>query len=386
MLPLSVSPALRTLLLLRQWDWTRRSAIKLKEEKLRAVLFSPVHFRGGMLLHLGLPMEMKCPIRCFPNAVYLNLKEHITFSTSNSLKSAAATGRSLYNVCEIRSKRGLLKMQAATEKETESDRKVKEEERRRKIGLANKGKVPWNKGIKHTPDTRRRIKQRTIEALRNPKVRDKMSEHQQPHSDETKEKIRASMKQIWAERLRSKRLKEKFTLLWSESIAEAARRGGSGEVELDWDSYEKSALEISSEQKLQLAQEKARTKEENKTEKKRRVVERKKERQERHQRGGKARKPRQNMECATVASRSKLNKRLTKIHKKKTSLGKIAVEKDRVVSVAAKLEKLDLELIRKERRRGDISLADQIQAAKNQRGNDFSSRFGLFAMKSIDFD
>lgn len=213
-----------------------------------------------------------------------------------------------------------------------------------------------------------------------------MSEHQQPHSDETKEKIRASMKQIWAERLRSKRLKEKFTSLWSESIAEAARRGGSGEVELDWDSYEKSALEISSEQKLQLAQEKARTKEENKTEKKRRVVERKKERQERHQRRGKARKPRQNMECATVASRSKLNKRLTKIHKKKTSLGKIAVEKDRVVSVAAKLEKLDLELIRKERRRGDISLADQIQAAKNQRGNDFSSRFGLFAMKSIDFD
>ncbi|KAG2313974.1 hypothetical protein Bca52824_017096 [Brassica carinata] len=352
-----------------------------------------------MLLHLGLTMEMKYPIRCiwcFPNAVYLNLKEPTIFRTSSSslnsikgleLKSAASVG-SLYNVCEIRSKPRLLKMQAM-EKETEADRKMKEEERRRKIGLANKGKVPWNKGIKHTQDTRRRIKLGTIEALRNPKVRDKMSEHQQPHSDETKEKIRVSMKQIWAERSRSKRLKEKFTSLWSESIAEAARRGGIGEVELDWDSYARATIEISSEQKLQLAEEKARAKEENKmraeeakTEKKmRRVGERKKD-----QRGGKTRKPKQNKENATVTSRSKLKKRLTKIHKKKTSLGKIAVGEDRVVSVAAKLEKLDLELIRKERTRGDISLADQIQAAKNQRGNDFSSRFGLFAVKSMDFN
>lgn len=74
------------------------------------------------------------------------------------------------------------------------------------------------------------------------------------------------------------------------------------------------------------------------------------------------------------------------IHKKKTSLGKIAIGKDRVVSVASKLEKLDLELIRKERRRGEVSLADQIQAAKNLRGNDVLSRFGLFAMGSMDFD
>lgn len=122
------------------------------------------------------------------------------------------------------------------------------------------------------------------------------------------------MKQIWAERLRSKRLKEKFTSLWSESIAEAARRGGSGEVELDWDSYEKAKLEI-------LSEEKARTKEQNrvraeeaKTEKKvRRVVERQKERQERDQRGGKTRKPQQSKESATTASRSKLKKRLTKV-------------------------------------------------------------------------
>uniref|UniRef100_A0A1J3E867 Uncharacterized protein n=1 Tax=Noccaea caerulescens TaxID=107243 RepID=A0A1J3E867_NOCCA len=222
-----------------------------------------------------------------------------------------------------------------------------------------------------------------------------MSEHQQPHSDETKEKIRASVKQVWAERSRSKRLKEKFMSLWSENIAGAARKGGIGEVELDWDSYENAKQEISSEQ-LQVALEKARTKEQNKmraeeaaqarTEKMRRVAERKKECKERDRREGKIRKPKLKKENATTASRSKLKKRLTKIHKKKTSLGKIAIGKDRVVSVASKLEKLDLELIRKERRRGDVSLADQIQAAKNLRGNDVLTRFGLFAMGSMDFD
>ena len=74
------------------------------------------------------------------------------------------------------------------------------------------------------------------------------------------------------------------------------------------------------------------------------------------------------------------------IHKKKTSLAKVAIVKDSVVSVAAKLENLDLELIKKERTRGEISLADQIQAAKSLRGNDILSRVGLFAMKSMDFD
>lgn len=52
----------------------------------------------------------------------------------------AATVRSLYNVFENQDK----------PKDFEADRKMKEEERRRKIGLANKGKIPWNKGRRHT--------------------------------------------------------------------------------------------------------------------------------------------------------------------------------------------------------------------------------------------
>ncbi|OAP14307.1 hypothetical protein AXX17_AT1G47560 [Arabidopsis thaliana] len=369
-------------------------------------------------------MEMKCtfqstraPFQCawwFPNSIYWTLKEPIVLKIPNSLASLRSIRHlelksvgSLYNVFEIHRKEvnsSLLEVKAMnkdTEADSDSDRKIKEEERRRKIGLANRGKVPWNKGRKHSEDTRRRIKQRTIEALTNPKVKSSSEEDvrssttTQVDFNETKEKIRASVKQVWAERSRSKRLKEKFMSSWSENIAEAARKGGSGEAELDWDSYERIKQDFSSEQ-LQLAEEKARAKEQTKmiakeaakarTEKMRRAAEKKKEREEKDRREGKIRKPKQERENPTIASRSKLKKRLTKIHKKKTSLGKIAIGTDRVVSVAAKLEKLDLDLIRKERTRGDISLADQIQAAKNQRGSDVLSRFGLFAMKSMDFD
>lgn len=52
-----------------------------------------------------------------------------------------------------------------------SNEEYKERERRKKIGLANKGKVPWNKGRKHSAETCERIKQQTIEALKDPKVK-----------------------------------------------------------------------------------------------------------------------------------------------------------------------------------------------------------------------
>ncbi|KAG2264465.1 hypothetical protein Bca52824_071544 [Brassica carinata] len=88
---------------------------------------------------------------------------------------------------------------------------------------------------------------------------------------------------VWAVRSRSKSLREKLTSLWSENITEVAREGGSDEVELNWDRYEKANREISYD-KLKLAEEKAIRKEQDKmraeeaahakTEKMRRVVER----------------------------------------------------------------------------------------------------------------
>lgn len=41
----------------------------------------------------------------------------------------------------------------------------------RRISHANKGRVPWNKGRRHSEETRQKISQRTKEALKDPKVK-----------------------------------------------------------------------------------------------------------------------------------------------------------------------------------------------------------------------
>lgn len=53
--------------------------------------------------------------------------------------------------------------------------------------------------------------------------------------DETKERIRASMKQFWAARSTTKRLKGSLTSFWSENIDEAAMEEWSCELDFDWD-------------------------------------------------------------------------------------------------------------------------------------------------------
>ncbi|WJX93957.1 hypothetical protein P8452_75429 [Trifolium repens] len=129
---------------------------------------------------------------------------------------------------------------------------VKERKRRMRIGLANKGKVPWNKGREHTAETREKIRMRTIEALKNPKVKKKMAEHPPHyHSDQIKVKISYSQRRVWQERLKSKRVQEQPFLLWEQNIANAAKKGGIGQEELDWDSYDKIKEQLMFHQILQ---------------------------------------------------------------------------------------------------------------------------------------
>ncbi|KAK4745849.1 hypothetical protein SAY87_012161 [Trapa incisa] len=255
----------------------------------------------------------------------------------------------------------------------------REMERRRKIGLANKGKVPWNVGRKHSEVTRERIRQRTREALRDPKVRKKMAEHPRPHSDQIKEKIGSSLRRIWRERLKEKRMKEKIFLSWYNNIARVAKKGLADQEEMDWDSFDKIKFELA-QQKLKrmaekeaakiIAKERAQRAAVAKAEKLARLAQKRKEREEK-------RKEREEKNKTTLSRKSKENKddskvtelkqRLEKIQRKKPVTVHTSRQRDVALLDPPLWEKIDLECIRKEKAKNGVSLADQIRAAKNKR-------------------
>ncbi|KAF5478576.1 hypothetical protein F2P56_005124 [Juglans regia] len=304
----------------------------------------------------------------------------------------------------------------------------KERQRRRKIGLANMGRVPWNKGKKHSAETCQRIKQRTIEALRDPKVRKKMSEHPRPHSDHIKAKISSSLRSIWQERLKLKWSRERFFCSWQESIAEAAKKGETDQLELEWDSYDKIKQEMVLQQhqwvvekakakqvaktraekiilswaesiakaakkggknqqeldwdsydkikqedvfrQLQRTAEKAKAKERKNI--RARLAQKRKELQEKARARGEIevkthRKSKEDKDDLAVFQESNLKQRLTKIHKKKSINDQLADRGDTVASHFGALEKLNLEHIKREKTRREVSLADQIQAARKKK-------------------
>ena len=75
--------------------------------------------------------------------------------------------------------------------------------------------------------------------------------HQPSCSDQIKAKISYSLRRVWQERLKLKRLGEKIFLSWEQSIANAARKGVSDQEELDWDSYSKIKQQLELQQLLQ---------------------------------------------------------------------------------------------------------------------------------------
>ncbi|KAF5189661.1 histone-lysine N-methyltransferase, H3 lysine-79 specific-like protein [Thalictrum thalictroides] len=253
----------------------------------------------------------------------------------------------------------------------------KETERRRKISLANKGKVPWNLGRKHSAETRELIKQRTKEALKDPKVRKKMSSGHHPHSEEVKAKIGMGQKRVWRKRFKLKSIKEKFYRTWEESIAEEAKKGWCGQQELDWDSYAKIAAELAR-QHLQLAADKKKAKEieklmaaREKAERMARRALRKKEKEEKAKFGEvkkrTRRKPEEAKQELPISKGLKLKARITKVRKKKFVDGPSTITEDVTNSHQPAVENLDLEFIKREKSRRELSLADQIQAAKQKR-------------------
>ncbi|CAK7327692.1 unnamed protein product [Dovyalis caffra] len=277
--------------------------------------------------------------------------------------------------------------------------------RKRKKKHANKGRIPWNKGRKHTAETCALIKKRTIEALTNPQVRKKMSGHPRAHSAVIRAKISSSLKQLWGKRLKWKRLRERFFLSWSKSIARAAKEGAIDQQELDWDGYDKIKEEITLRQ-LQGTIEKTKAEEiakrtvereaKEREEKMARIAQKRKEREEkakpREEVKRKAcRKSKKKTEESSVVRKLTLKKRLTKgymlsslLDSKKKSIN------DQMISQGAPLtsngrawEKLDVEIIKREKVQREASLADQIRAAKNRR-TESNTREALTAPSTLN--
>lgn len=264
-----------------------------------------------------------------------------------------------------------------------TDLHEREIKRRKKIGLANKGKVPWNKGRTHTEETRKRISKRTIEAMSDPKIRKKMSEAPRSHSIQSKARISLALKRVWNERLQQKRSQENCYRIWANCTAEAARKGFLGEEEFKWDSYNRIKSEIISREMQQKA-DKARAKEvarliKEKAKKDREeMAERrailKKEKDARAKiREMKAleRKRFEDMKMKLALSKGlKVKGRSPKSSKRK--MENSAVQRDTETVSHPNADNLDIDIIKMEKTRRGISLADQIQAVK-ERNKEFSS-------------
>lgn len=124
-----------------------------------------------------------------------------------------------------------------TLEESTSELDERERLRRIKISISNKGKIPWNKGRKHSPETVQRIRERTWLAMQDPKVKMKLSNIGHAQSEETRLKIGIGVRERWLKRRQKLMVQELCCLEWQNTIAEISKVGYGGEEALQWDSY-----------------------------------------------------------------------------------------------------------------------------------------------------
>ncbi|XP_076885776.1 uncharacterized protein LOC143535397 [Bidens hawaiensis] len=110
--------------------------------------------------------------------------------------------------------------------------------RRNRISRANKGKEAWNKGVKHSPETLQKIRERTRLAMRSPQVKMKLLKGIHNQTQETRLKIAAAVRLTWDRKRFSRRMIARCHCEWLNLLSEASKKGFCGEEELQWDSYD----------------------------------------------------------------------------------------------------------------------------------------------------
>ncbi|KAL7599676.1 hypothetical protein Lser_V15G25386 [Lactuca serriola] len=110
--------------------------------------------------------------------------------------------------------------------------------RRSRISDANRGKQPWNKGRKHSAETREKIRESTRIAMRSETVRMKLRKAIHSQTLETRSKIAAAVRVTWNKRRFQQRMMSHCQQEWRNLVSEASRKGFCGEEELQWNSYE----------------------------------------------------------------------------------------------------------------------------------------------------
>ncbi|KAM4110575.1 hypothetical protein ACJW30_05G002100 [Castanea mollissima] len=143
-------------------------------------------------------------------------------------------GQKGYDVSQVGANSSLPTIQLV---EDSNELDERERLRRMRISKANKGNTPWNKGRKHSAETRQRIKERTKLAMQDPKVKMKLMNLGHAQSEETRMKIAVGVRMGWQRRRERLMVQENCYFEWQNLIAEASRQGFVGEVELQWDSY-----------------------------------------------------------------------------------------------------------------------------------------------------
>ena len=93
--------------------------------------------------------------------------------------------------------------------------------RRRKIGKANAGKVPWNKGGKHSKETIEKIRATTLKHMANPEYRERLKKSYSGNNARHSEHTRAKIKRASVDRARAKkieRLEEESSTVWGRKV------------------------------------------------------------------------------------------------------------------------------------------------------------------------